>query len=82
MTMEQADEIYVVVMNDEEQYSIWLEYKAIPDGWRQVGEPGTKEECLDYIKDRLDRYAPAQPPPKDGGRRPAGCRYGFGMSEA
>jgi MbtH protein len=50
MTENQGDEIYVVVVNDEEQYSIWLEYKVIPEGWRQVGEPGTKEECLDYIK--------------------------------
>lgn len=41
--------IYLVVVNHEEQYSIWPEYKTIPNGWRAVGEKGQKQECLDYI---------------------------------
>ena len=41
--------LYQVVINDEEQYSIWLEKRQIPSGWRSVGKIGTKEECLDYI---------------------------------
>lgn len=40
---------YLVVMNHEEQYSIWPDYKELPNGWESVGESGTKEECLDYI---------------------------------
>lgn len=41
---------YQVVVNGEEQYSIWPAYKAIPAGWREAGKSGLKEECLDYIK--------------------------------
>jgi len=43
--------IYKVIMNHEEQYSIWLDYKEIPLGWKHVGKTGTKAECLAYIKD-------------------------------
>lgn len=42
---------YQVVLNDEEQYSIWPEGRKIPDGWRSAGKTGTKRECLDYIKE-------------------------------
>jgi MbtH protein len=43
--------IYCVVINHEEQYSIWPEYKEIPLGWRDVGKHGPKNECLEYIKE-------------------------------
>ena len=49
MAAEEDNNIYIVVMNHEEQYSIWLEYKPIPEGWRQIGQPGSKRECLEYI---------------------------------
>jgi MbtH protein len=48
---ETSEEIYVVVVNHEEQYSIWPEYKAIPTGWKTVGRSGLKQDCLDYIKE-------------------------------
>lgn len=41
--------LYVVVVNHEEQYSIWPEYKPLPDGWRAVAKSGFKKECLAYI---------------------------------
>jgi len=44
--------IYKVVMNDEEQYSIWPAHKENALGWRDAGKSGTKEECLAYIKER------------------------------
>ncbi|MEV4890935.1 MbtH family NRPS accessory protein [Nonomuraea sp. NPDC055795] len=40
---------YVVVVNHEEQYSIWLAGQALPRGWREAGREGTKTECLDHI---------------------------------
>lgn len=43
--------IYKVVVNDEEQYSIWPDYRELPLGWRAAGKSGRKQECLDYIKD-------------------------------
>jgi len=43
--------IYRVVVNDEEQYSIWPVQREIPLGWRDDGKTGTKEECLAYIEE-------------------------------
>jgi len=43
------DEIFIVVINDEEQYSIWWQGREIPAGWRDEGTAGTREECLQHI---------------------------------
>jgi MbtH protein len=43
--------IYKVVVNHEEQYSIWLADKENPLGWKDVGKSGLKAECLEYIKE-------------------------------
>lgn len=40
---------YKVVVNHEEQYSIWLAHKANPLGWIDVGPRGSKDQCLKYI---------------------------------
>lgn len=50
MSFDSEDMIFRVVVNHEEQYSIWPEYKEIPGGWREGGKTGTKKECLDYIE--------------------------------
>jgi MbtH protein len=42
--------IYKVVLNHEEQYSIWPAYRDNPLGWRDGGKSGTKSECLDFIE--------------------------------
>lgn len=41
--------IYQVVMNSEEQYSIWPEERALPLGWSFCGFKGSKEDCLQEI---------------------------------
>jgi MbtH protein len=41
---------YLVVINDEEQYSIWAEDRQIPAGWRATGFAGGKQECLSHIE--------------------------------
>lgn len=53
MSRDEQDDttIYKVVVNHEEQYSVWPEYKANPLGWRDVGKTGLKPECLEYIKE-------------------------------
>ena len=43
--------IYKVVVNHEEQYSIWPAYKQNPPGWKEVGKSGLKAECLSHIKE-------------------------------
>ena len=42
--------IYKVVLNHEEQYSIWPADRQNPPGWRDAGKSGTRAECLEYIK--------------------------------
>ena len=42
---------YKVVVNDEEQYSIWFVDRDPPLGWTAVGKEGPKEECLAYIEE-------------------------------
>ena len=41
---------YKVVVNHEEQYSIWPAERKNPDGWNDAGKTGLKEECLAYIE--------------------------------
>lgn len=43
--------IYKVVMNHEEQYSIWPADRENALGWNDVGKSGLKQECLAYIKE-------------------------------
>jgi MbtH protein len=43
-------EIFIVVLNHEEQYSIWPADREIPTGWRAEGKSGSKEECLAHIE--------------------------------
>jgi uncharacterized protein YbdZ (MbtH family) len=75
--------IYKVVVNHEEQYSIWPEYKENPLGWKDVEKVGLKAECLAYIKEvwtdmrplslrkRMEEMAgnPPAPPPDPNGPR-------------
>ena len=48
---EQDEIVYKVVMNYEEQYSIWPADRENPLGWRDVGKHGPKQDCLDFIKE-------------------------------
>jgi MbtH protein len=43
--------IYQVVVNHEEQYSIWPAHRENAPGWSAVGKSGSKAECLAYIKE-------------------------------
>jgi MbtH protein len=43
--------VYTVVVNQEEQYSIWPAHRELPMGWAAAGKSGSKAECLEYIKE-------------------------------
>ncbi|MEM9461365.1 MAG: MbtH family NRPS accessory protein [Myxococcota bacterium] len=43
------DKDYLVVINHEEQYSIWPTDRAMPAGWRAIGEARSRADCLAYI---------------------------------
>lgn len=45
------DALYEVVVNQEEQYSIWPVGKPVPLGWRAEGKQGAKADCLAYISE-------------------------------
>ena len=53
MNREEAEDttIYKVVVNHEEQYSIWRSDRENPLGWKDAGKVGTKAECLAHINE-------------------------------
>ncbi|MGC1676243.1 MAG: MbtH family protein [Candidatus Binataceae bacterium] len=53
MNQDEKDDstIYKVVLNHEEQYSIWPVGKMNPLGWTDAGKTGSKTECLAYVKE-------------------------------
>ncbi|WP_433535154.1 MbtH family protein [Micromonospora sp. CA-249363] len=50
MTSETDELSYRVVLNHEEQYSIWPAERPVPAGWRAEGTTGTREECLAHVE--------------------------------
>ena len=45
---EDEDASYLVLVNHEDQYSLWPQFREIPKGWTQV-IAGKRKECLDWI---------------------------------
>ena len=43
--------VYKVVVNAEEQYSIWPAHLENAPGWRDAGKTGTKAQCLAYVEE-------------------------------
>lgn len=41
---------FVVVVNHEEQYSIWPSHRELPDGWSTIGVSGDRDSCLNHIE--------------------------------
>ncbi|MCX5066824.1 MbtH family NRPS accessory protein [Micromonospora lupini] len=50
MTNETDELSYSVVVNHEEQYSIWPAERQVPAGWRAEGTSGSREECLAHVE--------------------------------
>lgn len=50
MAFDREDALFKVLGNHEEQYSLWPDYKAVPTGWRETGQRGSKAECLAYVE--------------------------------
>ncbi len=51
LDLQDESTIYKVIVDHEEQYSIWPEDREPPMGWRAEGKQGTKAECLAYIEE-------------------------------
>jgi MbtH protein len=41
---------YLVLVNDEGQYSLWPGFLDVPAGWTITGPKGKRQECLDWIE--------------------------------
>lgn len=46
---EDADGTYLVLVNDQEQYSLWPSTIDIPGGWRAVLDAAPRQKCVEYI---------------------------------
>lgn len=49
MSFDSEQAVFQVVINGQEQYSIWPDYKPVPAGWKPVGVKGDKAMCLAHI---------------------------------
>ncbi len=43
------DGAFIVLVNNELQYSLWPQHIDVPHGWKQVGPTGTREECSAWV---------------------------------
>ncbi|MDN6860501.1 MbtH family protein [Pseudomonas sp. CAN2814] len=50
MAFDREDAVYKVLVNGEEQYSLWPQYKEVPAGWREAGKQGSKADCLAFVE--------------------------------
>ncbi|MFI0939411.1 MbtH family protein [Streptomyces sp. NPDC021020] len=44
------DGTFLVLVNDEDQHSLWLETLAVPAGWTVAHGPAGRQDCLDYVE--------------------------------
>jgi MbtH protein len=49
---------FLVLVNEELQYSLWPTFREIPAGWTAVGPRGNRKECLDYIEEHWTDMRP------------------------
>jgi len=43
------DATFHVLVNEEEQYSLWPSFVQIPNGWTSAFGPSERQACLDYV---------------------------------
>jgi MbtH protein len=54
-----ADGTFLVLVNDENQHSLWPQFAPVPDGWRNIFGPDGRQACLDYIETNWTDLRPA-----------------------
>ena len=47
---EDPDAMYLVLINDEGQHSLWPVFADVPDGWEVIFGEAMRQECLDFIE--------------------------------
>ncbi|MFE0105095.1 MbtH family protein [Streptomyces sp. NPDC059009] len=53
-----ADGQFHVLVNDEEQYSLWPTFTDVPAGWRVAFNEGSRTQCLEYIEENWTDMRP------------------------
>jgi uncharacterized protein YbdZ (MbtH family) len=61
---------WVVLLNDDEQYSLWPALNKVPAGWRLVGTRGSKPQALAYIELHWTDMRPKSSRPSNDRRPP------------
>ncbi|MGW3045607.1 MbtH family protein [Kitasatospora sp. NPDC001159] len=56
---EDADGTYLVLVNDENQHSLWPAFAEVPAGWTTVHGPDTRQACLDHVEVNWTDMRPA-----------------------
>lgn len=52
------DGTFLVLVNDEDQHSLWPEFAEVPDGWTVVHGPAGREECIGYVNEHWTDMRP------------------------
>ncbi|WP_266159516.1 MbtH family protein [Dyella silvatica] len=50
---------FLVLVNDENQHSLWPEFAEVPAGWKTVHGPDQRQACLDYVEQHWTDMRPA-----------------------
>ncbi|MET8629451.1 MbtH family protein [Kitasatospora sp. NPDC004669] len=56
---EDTDGTYLVLVNDENQHSLWPAFAEVPAGWTTVHGPDTRQACLDHVEANWTDMRPA-----------------------
>lgn len=54
-----TDGVFLVLVNDENQHSLWPQFAPVPDGWHQVFGPASHDESLAYVEEHWTDMRPA-----------------------
>jgi MbtH protein len=55
---EDTDALYLVLVNDEGQYSLWPAGIAVPDGWVRAHDADSRSNCLEYVEEQWSDMRP------------------------
>lgn len=69
-----ANGSFVVLVNDEEQHSLWPTFAEIPPGWRVAYGAASRSACLDYVDRNWADFRPASLREKPARRRAVGAQ--------
>lgn len=50
---------FLVLVNDEDQHSLWPAFADVPAGWRIAFGTAPRQECLDYVEENWTDMRPA-----------------------